>query len=113
MFASCPETIRSQLPRLSKRGIYPNPYLDRLEDTARTSKSSPAPSLAYMPPPLHRDGFHALDCLHQEISCCSFDVALIGSSAWSPPWAAYGKKLGESARHPHQLQTQQMSYPQF
>jgi hypothetical protein len=93
------ETIRSQLPRLSKLGIYPNTYLDRLENTARNLQVVASPQLAYMVPPRHRDWFHALDCLQQEISACSFDIALIGAGAWSLPLAAYVKKMGKTAMH--------------
>jgi hypothetical protein len=94
-----PETIRSQLPRLSKLGIYPEAYLDQLENTARSLQVVACPQLAYMVPPRHRDWFHALDCLQQEISSCSFDIALIGAGAWSLPLAAYVKNLGKSAMH--------------
>ena len=94
-----PETIRSQLPRLSKLGIYPTEYLDKVEDTARSLQVVACPQLAYMVPPRHRDWFHSLDCLQQEISSCSFDIALIGAGAWSLPLAAYVKKLGKSAMH--------------
>jgi hypothetical protein len=94
-----PETIRFQLPRLSKLGIYPEAHLDQLEDTARRLQVVACPQLAYMVPPRHRDWFHALDCLQRDISDCSFDIALIGAGAWSLPLAAYVKSFGKSAMH--------------
>ena len=96
-----PKTIRQQLPRLFRLGIYSPSCLEFVEQRANDTVLIPSPPFAYMVPPRHRDWFQALEEMKAEMdrSKGSFDIALVGAGAWSLPLVAHAKKMGKKGMH--------------
>ena len=93
------QTIRAQLPNLSKLGVYSSAAKSHLQDRALDTSIIACPQLPYMVPPRHRDWFEALDDLKAQMEKETFDIALVGAGAWSLPLVAHAKKLGKKGIH--------------
>jgi hypothetical protein len=94
-------SIRAQLPHLSALGTFPDSCASALRQRAADTRFLPPPQFSYMVPPRHRDWFHALEEMKQEMDLQKdhFDIALIGAGAWSLPLAAHAKAIGKKALH--------------
>jgi hypothetical protein len=93
------ESIRAQLPNLSKLGVYSSAAVSHLQDRALDTSIISCPQLPYMVPPRHRDWFEALEHLKTQMERETFDIALVGAGAWSLPLVAHAKKLGKKGIH--------------
>lgn len=58
-----------------------------------------SPLSAFLTPPGYPDWFAALDAMREQMASISFDVAIVGSGAWSIPLVAHAKSLGSWAIH--------------
>lgn len=95
------QTIRAQLPHLSSLGTFPDSCASALHQRALDTRFFSPPQFSYMVPPRHRDWFHALEEIKQEMELQKdhFDIALIGAGAWSIPLAAHAKAIGRKGLH--------------
>jgi hypothetical protein len=93
------QTIQSQLPNLSKLGVYSSSVESHLQRRALDTTIIPCPQLPYMVPPRHRDWFEALEDMKAQMEREAFDIVLVGAGAWSLPLVAHAKKLGKKGVH--------------
>jgi hypothetical protein len=93
------QTIRAQLPNLSKLGVYTSSVESHLQRRALDTSIISCPQLPYMVPPRHRDWFEALEDLKAQMERETFDIALVGAGAWSLPLVVHAKKLGKKGMH--------------
>jgi hypothetical protein len=93
------QTIRAQLPNLSKLGVYSSSVEFHLQRRALDTSIISCPQLPYMVPPRHRDWFETLEDLKSQMERETFDIALVGAGAWSLPLVAHAKKLGKKGMH--------------
>ena len=92
-------SIRTQLPHLSKLGVFPESSHSDLICRAQDTSTVACPQLPYMVPPRHRDWFEALEDLKAQMEKEAFDIALVGAGAWSLSLVAHAKKIGKKGIH--------------
>lgn len=93
------ESIRNQLPHLSKLGVFSESSRSDLACRARDTSIIACPQLSYMVAPRHRDWFEALHDLKSRMERETFDIALVGAGAWSLPLVVHAKKIGKRGIH--------------
>ena len=93
------ESIRTQLPYLSKLGVFSEPSHSDLACRARDTSIIACPQLSYMVAPRHRDWFEALQDLKSQMERETFDIALVGAGAWSLPLVVHAKEMGKKGIH--------------